>query len=127
MINESNFIVRASAKREGNYYIDYSGQYKVSGIALVSGLEIPDVQSIYLKNGGDLDQNQDVFYFNSIQNARTAVSDIMSKTGQKTFGKLVFLTDTEIEYIRNALIKEGSNSVSLNRKVKDEIFLKLNG
>ncbi len=127
MLNESNFIVRASARREGNYYIDYSGEYKISGIALVSALDIPEVQDIYLRHGADLDNSHEVYYFDSIINARKAISDILTKTGHSTFGKLVFLTETEIEYIRTALIKEGGNTVSLNRKLKDEIFRKLNG
>ena len=126
-MNESNFIVRASARREGFFYIDYSGEYKISGIALVSGLEIPDVQDVYLKNGAELDSSHEVYYFDSIINARKAVSDILTKTGHSAYGKLVFLSETEIEYIRNALIKEGSNTVGLNRTLKDEIFRKLNG
>ena len=127
MLSESNFIIRASARREGNYYIDYSGEYKISGIALVSGLDIPEVQDIYLKQGGELDTLHEVYYFDSIISARKAVSEILTKTGHSTFGKLVFLTETEIEYIRNSLIKEGTNTVGLNRSLKDEIFKKLNG
>jgi hypothetical protein len=46
------------------------------------------------------------------------------KSDQK--GRIISLTDAEIEYIRKALINEGSNTIHLKNSIKDAIFKKLN-
>lgn len=127
MINESNFIVRLSGRKANSYYIDYSGVYKIIELAKVAGLEPSAVKEIYLKNGGTYDESQDVYYFGSIDSAKNVISDICGNVHVDRKGRLVFLTETEIEFIRKALINEGSNNIHINSKVKDAIFKKLNG
>lgn len=126
MVNETNLIVRLSGRRANSFYIDYSGVYKVLEIAKITGLEPVAVKEIYLDNGSIYDDTQDVYYFSSLEAARKAVSDILAKVKTNRRGRLVFLTETEIEYIRKALITEGSNTIHIKGKVKDAIFKKLN-
>jgi hypothetical protein len=52
---------------------------------------------------------------------------ILKKTRSEMKGKAVFLSENEIEYIRKALINEGSNTIHVKSKIKDAIFKKLNG
>ena len=127
MINESNFIVRLSGRKANSYYIDYSGTYKIIELAKVAGIEPSAVKEIYLKNGGLYDDSQDVYYFSSIDSAKKVISDICSSVHVDRKGRLVFLTEAEIEYIRKALINEGSNNIHISSRVKDAIFKKLNG
>lgn len=127
MVNESNFIVRVSGRKENSCYIDYSGVYKITEIAKVVGIEPPAVREKYLANGATYDEELDVYYFNSLENAKKAIADLLKdmKSGQK--GRLVFLTEREIEYIRKALINEESNTIHVRSRIKEGIFKKLNG
>jgi len=126
MFNESNFIVRASGRREKSYYIDYLGVYKVTEISKDTGIEAPALTEKYLSNGADYDKELDIFYFDSIDSAKKTISDILKGIKIEKRGKIVFLTDAEIEYIRQALINEGVNVLHLKNKVKDTILKKLN-
>ena len=126
MFNESNFIIRASGKREGNFYIDYAGEYKVSGIAKAANLDISEVKEIYTTYKASYDDTQDVYYFGNFDIAKKALNDVLNKVGVETRGKLLFLTEPEMEYIRMALIKEGSTSLIIKNKIKENIFNKLN-
>ena len=127
MLSESNFIVRLSGRKANSYYIDYSGVYKIIEIAKVAGLEPSAVKEIYQNSGGVYDDTQDVYYFNSLELARKVISDICGKVQMDRKGRLIFLSEVEVEYIRKALINEGSNNIHLSNKVKDAIFRKLNG
>ena len=126
MVNESNFIVRISGRRENSYYIDYQGVYKITEISKIVGIEAPKIKEIYLSNGGAYDEGQDVYYFNSIEAAKGSVSDILKSTKAEHKGRLIFLTETEIEYIRKALINENVQTIHVRNSVKDAIFKKLN-
>ncbi len=126
MADVSNFIVRVSGRKPDSYYIDYSGSYKVIDISRISGIEPSEVKEIYLGNGAAFDETLDVYYFGSRESAQKAVSDIASKIKTEQRGKLIFLTMSEIEYIRKALINEGSNTIHIKDKIKDSIFNKLN-
>ena len=126
MADESNFIVRTSGRNPGNYYIDYSGVYKLTDIARVAGLGSNTVRGIYLDHGAILDDAMDVYYFGSIEAAQNAIATIYSKIRSEQRGKMIFLTAQEIEYIRKALINEGSNTIHIKNSVKDRIFEKLN-
>ncbi|HEX2946691.1 MAG TPA: hypothetical protein VHT96_12125 [Clostridia bacterium] len=126
MVNESGFIVRKSGRREDNYYIDYLGSYKVNDIAKLTGLKPALVTAVYTDHGAVLDEGQEVYYFGSVDAAKSAVGEIFGKVKADHKGKLVNLSEAEIEYIRQALINEGSNTIHLRSRIKDEIFKKLN-
>lgn len=127
MVNQSNFIVRMSGRRMDNYYIDYSGTYKVIDIAKVAGLEPDAVKEIYTGNGAVYDDSQEVYYFGSLEAAKKAIAEIFNNVRAELRGRLIYLSEAEVEYIRKALINEGSNTIHLKNKIKDEIFKKLNG
>lgn len=127
MVNQSNFIVRMSGRRADNYYIDYSGTYKVIDIAKITGLEPSAMKEIYTGNGAVYDDSQEVYYFGSLESAKKAIAEIFGNVRTELRGRLVYLSEAEVEYIRKALINEGSNTIHLKNKIKDEIFKKLNG
>ena len=126
MADELNFIVRTSGRKQGNYYIDCFGVYKLKDIAKTAGIGPSAVKDIYLSNNALLDEIMDVYHFGSIEEAQKAISEIYSKIRSEKRGKIVFLTEQEIEYIRKALINEGSNTIHIKNSVKDKIFEKLN-
>ena len=126
MISESNFVVRVSGRKKDTYYIDYIGMYKISDIAKIAGANVLEIKEKYLENGAEYDEELDVYYFNSIESAKKAISSILKNVKANKLGRMVLLTDTEIEYIRQALINEGSNTIIVNNKIKDAIFKKLN-
>lgn len=127
MVSESNFIVRVSGKRENSYYIDYLGVYKVNDIAKIVGLKASAIREKYLENNAVYDETQDVYYFDSVDSAKKTIIDIMKDVKSDVKGRVIHLTEAEIEYIRKALINEGSNIMHVSNKVKDAIFKKLNG
>lgn len=127
MVDETNFIARKSGRKAESYYIDYSGTYKISDIAKVSGMEPSELKKLYTDNGAELDQSLDVYYFGSLDAAKNTISGIFAKIRVEKKGKLIFLTDAEIEFIRRALISEGSNTIPIKGRIKDAIFKKLNG
>ena len=127
VVNQSNFIVRMSGRRSDNYYIDYSGAYKANDIARITGLDPSAVKEIYTGNGAIYDDSQEVYYFGSLESTKKAIADIFDSVRVDFKGRLVYLSEAEVEYIRKALINEGSNTIHLKNKIKDEIFRKLNG
>jgi hypothetical protein len=126
LVNQSNFVVRKSGRRENNYYIDYLGSYRAEDIAKITGLKPDAVKEVYLEHGAVYDESQEVYYFGSIETAKNAVAQIFGKVRPSRKGKTIILTEAEVEYIRQALINEGSNTIHLKSKIKDEIFRKLN-
>ena len=95
-----------------------SGVYKVLEIAKIAGLKPAAVKEIYLNNGGVYDETQDVYYFGSLEAAKKVVSDILGKVKMEHRGRLIFLTEAEVEFIRRALINEGCNTIHMKNKVK---------
>lgn len=126
VVNQSNFIVRMSGRRKDSYYIDYSGVYRVIDIAKITGLDPIEVKEIYAGNGAVYDDSQEVYYFSSLESAKKVISEIFRNVKAEFRGRLVYLSEAEVEYIRKALINEGSNTIHLKNKIKDEIFKKLN-
>ncbi len=126
MVNLSSFVVRKSGRKDNSYYIDYTGIYKTSDIARVTGLETAAVTMIYIHHGAEYDGSQEVYYFGSTESAKNAINEIFSNVRAELKGKVLYLTEAEVEYIRRALINEGSNTIYLKSKIKDEIFKKLN-
>lgn len=125
-VSESNFIVRKSGQQENSFYIDYLGIYKVSEISKLVHLEPAFIKEKYIKNGAVYFEQLEVYYFSDIDSAKGAVSEIVSNIKGDYKGRIVQLTEAEIEYIRQALINEGVNNIRVNTKVKDNIFKKLN-
>ena len=125
MLNETSFIVRISGRKENSFYIDYQGLYKVQDIAKIAGLESSVVRDKYILNGAVLDTNLDVYYFASEDLGNKAINDIL-KLIKYEKGRVLFLTVTEIEFVRKALINESSNTIHVKNKIKDAIFKKLN-
>ncbi len=126
MVYESNFLVRKSGKKEESYYVDYAGSYAIRDLSAITGLKSPYLEEIYEANGAALDESVNVYYFSNADSARKAVKRILSEIGPDNIGKAVYLTGEEIELIRQALINEGVNTIGTKRKVKDDIFRKLN-
>lgn len=127
MVNETNFIVRISGRKESSYYVDYQGLYKVTDLSKVTGINAPKVKEVYISNGGEYEPDLDIYYFHSVDHAKKAISQMLHNMKNDQKGKVVFLTEGEIEYIRQALINEGSNALHVSNNIKDAIFRKLNG
>jgi len=127
MVNESNFVIRKSGRKENSYYIDYMGSYKLNDIARIAGMEPGAVREKYLANGASYDESQEVYYFGSVESARKTIDEILKDMKSDYKGRLIFLTEAEIEYIRKALVNEGVNIIHVKNDIKDAIFRKLNG
>lgn len=127
MLDTANFIVRSSGKQKGRYYIDYVGLYRAAEIAKAAKVDLERLTGIYLENGGVLDEELSIYYFDSMISAQKTISDIFAIMKRSNKGRMVTLTEAEIEYIRKALINDGSGFAGVNNRLKDSIFKKLNG
>ena len=125
-ISESNFIVRKSGQQDNSFYIDYLGIYKVVEISKLVHLDASFIRDKYIKHGAVYFDQLDVYYFNDIDQAKSAISEIVKSVKSDQKGRIIQLTEAEIEYIRQAMINEGANNLRVNSKVKDNIFKKLN-
>ncbi|MDF2984969.1 MAG: uncharacterized protein K0R50_479 [Eubacterium sp.] len=125
-VSESNFIVRKSGRESNSYYIDYLGVYKIVDISKLVHLEASLIKEKYLKHDAAYFDELDVYYFNNIEKAKSAIADILKNLKSNQRGRIIQLTEAEIEYIRQALINEGVNNIRVSSKVKDNIFKKLN-
>lgn len=125
-INETNFIVRKSGKEIDKYYVDYLGYYKVVDISKLVHLEVSFIKEKYAKYGAEYFEEPDVYYFTDLDKAKAAIDEIVRNIKSERKGRVILLTEAEIEYIRQALINEGVNNLRVNSKVKDNIFKKLN-
>lgn len=126
MINDTNFIVRLSGKKDNGYYIDYLGVYKVVEISKLVNIESSSIRDTYMNHGAIYDEIQDIYYFTSIDNAKATIVAILQNMKTEHKGRLVLLSEAEIEYIRKALINEGGNILHVKNSIKDRIFKKLN-
>jgi hypothetical protein len=126
MIDKVNFIVRSSGRLDGQYYIDYRGLYKAADISRAAKIDQEKLGGVYLSNGGTLDTTLDIYYFTDMISAKKTISEIYAMIKKPNKGRVVTLTEPEIDYIRNALINE-AGFAAINTKVKDAIFKKLNG
>ena len=127
MIDTVNFIVRLSGRHADRYYIDYVGAYRAVDISRLTKVGEETLEGIYRANGGLHDDAQDVYYFLSEIEAQKTISDIFARMEKRNKGRVVTLAEAEIEYIRMALINDGSGFAGVNNKLKDAIFKKLNG
>lgn len=126
MVSESNFVVRKSGRKDESYYIDYLGVYKINDLARIVGIKASAVKEKFLNNNAVYDEALEVYYFSSENSAKNTIAEIMRDVKSDIKGRVVHLTETEIEYIRKALINDGQSIMSMNNKIKDAIFKKLN-
>lgn len=127
MKTDYGFTIRTSGKRNGSFYIDYRGYYKVAEIAKVLGISPIDVKLIYGENEAVIDDENEVFYFSTSEKAQTAINRLIESMPKEKRGRAVYLTEGEVEYIRKALINENNNTIHVSSKIKDQLFKKLNG
>lgn len=120
------FMIRESAMRNGEFYIDFDGLYEISGISRFTGITENALHHIYENNDGDYDSDRNVYYFPHRGNAAEAVNELRGKLKPAKIGRTVTLSEEEIEYIRKALINEDSNVIHTKSKIRDSIFEKLN-
>jgi hypothetical protein len=125
-VNESNFIIRKSGRENNSYYIDYMGVYKIVDIAKLVHLDSSLIKEKYLQYDAVYFSEFDIYYFNDIAKAKSAVAEVLKHLSSSQKGRIIQLTEAEIEYIRQALINEGVNNIRVSSKVKDNIFKKLN-
>lgn len=125
-VSESNFIVRKSGREDNSFYIDYLGIYKVVEISKLVHLDASFIREKYIKHGATYCEPLDVYYFNDVEEAKGSISEILKSLKAEQKGRIIQLTEAEIEYIRQAMINEGINNMRVNSKVKDNIFKKLN-
>ena len=93
MIDSANFIVRRSGRKEGYYYIDYFGQYKITDISKEVKIKSSKLTEIYLENGGIIDNSFEVYYFDDFLKAKKAIAEITSKITPVNKGKNILFTE----------------------------------
>lgn len=126
MLDFSNFIVRNSGRGTNTFYLDCGGLYHVSDIASVAGLPLEKLDKIYSSNGGSLNGELDVYYFNDIEKARRVIKEIFSLVEDSNKGKSVYFSEEEIGYLRKALINDASGFAGNSSRMVDAILKKLN-
>lgn len=127
MLDFSNFIVRISGRGPSTFYIDCGGLYHIGDIASGAGVNPERLRAIYLADGGELNEKLDVYYFDSADKARKAISDIFVVIRDSNKGRSVFFTEDEIQYLRKALIYNASSFAGKDSRMADGILKKLNG
>jgi len=125
MSNLSGFIVRSSGRFPGKHYIDQDGRYALGDLAEATGLSKERLEQIYQRNGTIYEESLGVFFFDSRDAALAAIKELDNILTGST-GKSVYLSYEEIDYIRQALINEGSNVISVRNELKRRIFEKFN-
>jgi len=125
MSNLSGFIVRSSGRFPGKHYIDQDGRYALGDLAEATGLSKERLEQIYQRNGAIYEESLGVFFFDSRDAALAAIKELDNILTGST-GKSVYLSYEEIDYIRQALINEGSNVISVRNELKRRIFEKFN-
>lgn len=108
------------------FCIDCAGKNKIGDISEMTGIEAGKIEEICLQHEALLDEIADVPYFPSREQAAEALKLLEDYSSVKETGKLVFLTFEEMEYIRQALINEGSNIINVRNELKKGIFDKFN-
>lgn len=123
-MRNNGFMVRKSGVKEGNFYIDYEGEYLPENIKKATGID--DIVSIYKEHRAEYDEAHNVYYFDSEENAEDAINGLVKLLKKSDHVRKVELTESEIEYIRRALINEDSNVIFTKNKIRESIFDKLN-
>lgn len=122
----SGFVLRKSGVKEGNYYIDFSGEYQPEMIKKETGIHADKIVQIYKEFNGLYNEQLEVYYFSSEEDGNNAIKSLVKFLKKSDHIKQVELTESEIEYIRRALINEDSNVIFTKSKIRESIFDKLN-
>lgn len=123
-MRNNGFMVRKSGVKESDFYIDFDGEYIVDDIKRITGIE--NIVKIYKEHKAEYDESRNVFYFKSEEEAEEAINDLVKLLKKSDHVRKVELTESEIEYIRRALINEDSNVIFTKNKIRESIFDKLN-
>ncbi len=115
------FDVRGSGRFPGKFYIDLNGKYAAGDIAEAVGSNKETVEKLYERFSAVYEEALGVYFFSSREEALQAKKALDEKVSDRS-GKTVFLTYEEIDYIRQALINEGSNVISVRNELKKNIF-----
>lgn len=121
----SGLTVRGSGRFPGKHYVDLSGRFAAGDIAEVIGLSKESVEAVYQRFGAEYDTGIGVWFFDAREPALDAIRALGEQLAGLS-GKAVFLTNEEIDYIRQALINEGSNIINVRNELKKRIFEKIN-
>ena len=122
----AEWTVRGSGRFPGKHYIDVAGKYGIEDISSATGIDRSRLEALYRGAGASADNNLGVWFFDTREAALAVIREIEAlQTGSA--GRMVFLTHEEIDYIRQALINEGSNVISVLNELKRHIFDKFNG
>lgn len=122
----NQFMIRNSAMKDNMYYIDFNGEYEISGISSCTGITENYIHHVYEDNQGVYDPERKVYYFKERGYAAEAVNTLQERVIPSRTTRTVELTEEEIEYIRRALINEDSNIIYTNSRIRSNIFNKLN-
>ena len=122
----SNFIVRRSGLKEHHFYIDFNGKYELQMLEEITGISVAKLREVYEATGGILNEEQQVYYFNTKADGQKAVDRLSQYIKPALNTRTVEFTEAEIEYIRRALINEDSNIIFTKNKIRESIFHKLN-
>lgn len=122
----NDFMIRQSALKDGQYYIDFRGEYEIGVISHKTRITENVINHAYQENKGVYDSERQVYYFPKRGNAADAAKILSDNLKQSGISRTVELTEDEIEYIRKALINEDSNIIFTKNTIRASIFDKLN-
>lgn len=125
-MNKIVLTIRGSGRNPGKCYLDLNGSYALSEIAEAIHAGRSELEQIVGKNDAAFDSDIGVWYFPDRDRALAALQEIEGRFCATEAGRSVYLTNEEIEYIRQALINEGSNVISVRNELKHRIFEKFN-
>ena len=124
-MTHTEWTVRGSARYPGKYYIDLAGRYQPEDLAALTGVDQEKLEALCLRAGASTANEVGVPFFDSREAALGVVRELEALL-PGVAGKTVFLTIEELDYLRQALINEGSNVISVRNEIKRRIFDKFN-
>ncbi|MBC7959317.1 MAG: hypothetical protein H7X94_05580 [Vallitaleaceae bacterium] len=125
-MKNNGFALRKSGVKEGFYYIDFEGEYQPEKIKKTTGISVEKILQIFSESNGVYSESLDVYYFDSEDAGSEAIKALVKLLKKSEHVRQVELTESEIEYIRRALINEDSNVIFTKGKIRESIFDKLN-
>jgi hypothetical protein len=124
-MTNAEWTVRGSGRFPGKYYIDLAGRYQPADLAALTGVAREKIEALCLRAGASSENEFAVPFFDSREAALGVVRELETLM-PGVAGKTVFLTTEELDYLRQALINEGSNVISVRNEIKRRIFDKFN-
>lgn len=120
------FVLRRSGVKEGAYYIDFEGEFQPEMIKKETGISAEKIIQIFQDHNGEYNEPVGVYYFTSTDDGESVIKALVKLLKKSDHVRTVELTESEIEYIRRALINEDSNVIFTKSKIRESIFDKLN-